>query len=190
MQRKAWPVTVVPGPSALDSALVLSGMPVDRFAFVGFLVRGRVKLIQQLAVFDGTGAAVVAFESPRRVRASLEAIGERWPERRMAVCRELTKMHEEVLRGTAGEVLAELGEPVRGRDRPCDGAIPEGGRSSARGAPPEFPRRHGGTSAERRWRNWLRRWGGDQGRRRHVSRLTGLSSKRAYELALEAKRRD
>jgi len=60
------------------------------------------------------GAAVVAFESPRRLRASLTAIGERWPARRLAVCRELTKLHEEVLRGSASEVLGRLAETVRG----------------------------------------------------------------------------
>jgi 16S rRNA (cytidine1402-2'-O)-methyltransferase len=57
---------------------------------------------------------VVAFESPRRVRAAVEALGERWPARQMAVCRELTKIHEEVVRGTSAEILEGLADPVRG----------------------------------------------------------------------------
>ena len=108
------PVTVLPGPSAVSTALVLSGLPADRFAFVGFLERGRSKLIQQLMRFEGTGAALVAFDSPRRIRASLAAIAERWPERAVVVCRELTKIHEEAIRGTAAEVAGRLGEPVKG----------------------------------------------------------------------------
>jgi 16S rRNA (cytidine1402-2'-O)-methyltransferase len=108
------PVTVLPGPSAVSTALVVSGLPTDRFAFVGFLARSKTKLLRQLAAFDGTGATLVAFESPRRVRTSLAAIAERWPRRHLAVCRELTKLHEEVLRGTADEVLEQLADPVRG----------------------------------------------------------------------------
>ena len=108
------PVTVLPGPSAVSTALVLSGLPADRFAFVGFLARTKAKLLEQLARFEATGAALVAFESPRRVKTSLEAIAERWPERQVAVCRELTKLHEEVLRGTAAEVVEKLADPVRG----------------------------------------------------------------------------
>jgi 16S rRNA (cytidine1402-2'-O)-methyltransferase len=108
------PVTVLPGPSAVPTALVASGLPADRFAFVGFLARGANKLVEQVAAFDGTGAAVVAFETPRRLRATLKALGTRWPDRRLAVCRELTKMHEQVVRGTAAEVSTALPEPVRG----------------------------------------------------------------------------
>ncbi len=116
------PVTVLPGPSAVPTALVASGLPADRFAFVGFLARGSNKLVEQIAAFDGTGAAVVAFEAPRRLAASLAAIGKRWPERRLAVCRELTKMHEQVLRGTAAEVTHGLAGPGARRDRAGAGA--------------------------------------------------------------------
>lgn len=108
------PVTVLPGASAVSTALVLSGLPCDRFAFVGFLARSKSKLVEQISAFDGTGAALVAFESPRRLRSSLAAMGERWPYRRLAVCRELTKVHEEAVRGTATEVLERLTDPVRG----------------------------------------------------------------------------
>ena len=108
------PVTVLPGPSAVPTAVVASGLPTDRFAFIGFLSRGSKRLVDQIAAFDGTGAAVVAFEAPRRLAVSLAAIAARWPERRVAVCRELTKLHEQVIRGTAMEVQAMLPQPVRG----------------------------------------------------------------------------
>jgi 16S rRNA (cytidine1402-2'-O)-methyltransferase len=108
------PVTVLPGPSAVSTALVLSGLPCDRYAFIGFLARTKSKLVAQVEALDGTGAAVVAFESPRRIRGSVAALGERWPARQMAVCRELTKLHEQVVRGSAAEVLQGLPEPVRG----------------------------------------------------------------------------
>ncbi len=108
------PVTVLPGPSAVPTALVLSGLPCDRYAFIGFLARSKSKLVAQVEALDGTGAAVVAFESPRRVRSSVAALGERWPTRQMAVCRELTKLHEEVVRGSAVEVLERLAEAVKG----------------------------------------------------------------------------
>ena len=108
------PVTVLPGASAVSTALVLAGLPADKFAFVGFLPRTKSKLLEQVSAFDGIGAAVVAFESPRRVRASLKVIAERWPERQVAVCRELTKLHEEVVRGTALEVVERLAETVKG----------------------------------------------------------------------------
>src|SRR4051794_7332653 len=89
-------VWVVPGPSAVITALVASGLPSDRWRFVGFLPR-RASELQ--AVLDSP-ETVVAFESPKRLGKSLAAIA---PSRQVAVCRELTKVHEEVVRGTAGE---------------------------------------------------------------------------------------
>jgi 16S rRNA (cytidine1402-2'-O)-methyltransferase len=108
------PVTVLPGPSSIDTALVASGLPTDRFIFVGFLPRGRLKLIRFIEAAGAAGGSVVTFESGRRLGATLAAVGDRWPQRRVAVCRELTKLHEQVFRGTAAEVAAELGEESRG----------------------------------------------------------------------------
>jgi 16S rRNA (cytidine1402-2'-O)-methyltransferase len=108
------PVTVLPGPSSIDTALVASGLPTDRFIFVGFLPRGRVKLIRFIEEAGAAGGSVVTFESGRRLGVTLAAVGDRWPQRQVAVCRELTKLHEQVLRGTAAEVAAELGEESRG----------------------------------------------------------------------------
>ena len=96
-------VEVLPGPSAVLAALVASALPADSWRFVGFLPRKRGELRR---LFAEPGATLVAFESPRRVRATLEVLAELDRERAVAVCRELTKLHEEVVRGTAGE-LAE-----------------------------------------------------------------------------------
>jgi 16S rRNA (cytidine1402-2'-O)-methyltransferase len=95
-------VEVLPGPSAALSALVASALPADRWQFVGFLPRKRSELERVFA----QPQTVVAFESPRRLGASLTALAALDPERPAAVCRELTKIHEEVVRGSAGE-LAE-----------------------------------------------------------------------------------
>jgi len=96
------PVKVLPGASAALAALVASGLPCERFRFVGFLPRGQREL---LAALDGPETQV-AFESPRRLAASLAALAAQEPLRALVVCRELTKTHEETLRGSAQE-LAE-----------------------------------------------------------------------------------
>src|SRR5918996_331522 len=97
------PVEVLPGPSAAITALVASGLPADEWHFHGFLPRKKGELRELLSNGDGT---LVAFESPRRLPATLTLLAELDPGRRVAVCRELTKAHEEVVRGTAAE-LAE-----------------------------------------------------------------------------------
>jgi 16S rRNA (cytidine1402-2'-O)-methyltransferase len=96
-------VEVLPGPSAALTALVVSGLPATTWRFVGFLPRKRGDLE---ALFRGAGETLVAFESPRRVGAALAALAAVDPARPVAVCRELTKLHEEIVRGDAG-ALAE-----------------------------------------------------------------------------------
>jgi 16S rRNA (cytidine1402-2'-O)-methyltransferase len=104
-------VEVLPGPSAALSALVASALPVDRWRFVGFLPRKRSELERVLS----SPETVVAFESPRRVGASLAVLASLDPERPVAVCRELTKVHEEVVRGRAAELAERYsGEPPKG----------------------------------------------------------------------------
>jgi len=105
-------VEVLPGPSAALAALVASALPADRWRFVGFLPRKRGEL---RSVLSEPGGTLVAFESPRRVPATLSLLAEIDPVRQVAVCRELTKLHEEVVRGGAAE-LAEryAGAPPRG----------------------------------------------------------------------------
>jgi 16S rRNA (cytidine1402-2'-O)-methyltransferase len=94
-------VEVLPGPSSVTTALVASGLPADRWRFVGFLPRKRAELERLLAENEDT---LIAFESQRRLAATLGALGGIDPERPLAVCRELTKLHEEVRRGVAGEL--------------------------------------------------------------------------------------
>jgi 16S rRNA (cytidine1402-2'-O)-methyltransferase len=104
-------VEVLPGPSAALAALVASALPADRWRFTGFLPRRRSELLEVL----DSPETLVAFESPRRVAASLAALAEVDPERPVAVCRELTKLHEEVVRGTAAELAARYADaPPKG----------------------------------------------------------------------------
>jgi 16S rRNA (cytidine1402-2'-O)-methyltransferase len=106
------PVEALPGPSAAVSALVSSGLPVDRWRFVGFLPRRRAELERVLL---GSPETLVAFESPRRLVGTLGVLAEHDPQRGVAVCRELTKLHEEVRRGGAAELAAHYERhPPRG----------------------------------------------------------------------------
>ena len=105
-------VEVLPGPSAALAALVASALPADRWRFVGFLPRRKGELRKVLGEPGGT---LVAFESPRRVPATLRVLAELDPDRPAAVCRELTKVHEEVVRGAASELAERYSDmPPRG----------------------------------------------------------------------------
>jgi 16S rRNA (cytidine1402-2'-O)-methyltransferase len=108
------PVTVLPGATAVDTALVASGFPVERYQFVGFLPRGGRGLTSLWEELASWPYPVVAFESPRRLPASLRSLADVLPEREVAVCRELTKKFEEVVRGTATELAARLAEAPKG----------------------------------------------------------------------------
>jgi 16S rRNA (cytidine1402-2'-O)-methyltransferase len=101
------PVVPIPGPSAFLTALVMSGLPTDRFLYEGFLPRkkGRMSRLQSLADFKGT---VIIYESPMRVVETLKDIHKNFGNRRMVFCRELTKKFETVVRGTVMDVLAHL----------------------------------------------------------------------------------
>jgi 16S rRNA (cytidine1402-2'-O)-methyltransferase len=108
------PVTVLPGASAVETALVASGLVGDRYQFLGYLpraARARENLWAELAAWPHP---VVAFESPQRLPASLASLAAALPERPVAVCRELTKRFEEVVRGSATEVAQRFAEPPRG----------------------------------------------------------------------------
>lgn len=104
-------VEVLPGPSAALTALVASGLPAETWRFVGFLPRRRGELEALLRAEE----TLVAFESPRRVGASLAVLAALDAERPVALCRELTKLHEEIVRGPAAELAARYAEEtVRG----------------------------------------------------------------------------
>jgi 16S rRNA (cytidine1402-2'-O)-methyltransferase len=107
-------VTVLPGPSAIETALVVSGFGTDRFQFLGYLPRAegeRKKLWDELARWPDP---VVAFESPQRLGAALTSLAATLPGRRVAVCRELTKRFEEVVRGPVNEVAERFRGDVKG----------------------------------------------------------------------------
>ncbi len=121
-------VEVLPGPSAALAALVASALPADRWRFEGFLPRKRGELQN---VFDSP-ETVVAFESPKRLPNTLRALAELDPARPVAVCRELTKLHEEVVRGTAAELAARYeSQPPRGEIVLVIGAAPGGPSDTA-----------------------------------------------------------
>jgi 16S rRNA (cytidine1402-2'-O)-methyltransferase len=103
-------IEVLPGPSAVLTALVASGLPADRWRFEGFLPRRAGELERVL----GAAETVVAFESPRRLPASLAALAALAPDRPAAVCRELTKLHEEVARGPLGDLARRFRDEVKG----------------------------------------------------------------------------
>jgi 16S rRNA (cytidine1402-2'-O)-methyltransferase len=119
------PVEVLPGPSAAITALVASGLPADEWHFHGFLPRKKGELRRVLSEPGGT---LVAFESPRRVPGTLALLAELDPEREVAVCRELTKVHEEIVRGNAAELAERYdGAPPKGEVVLVIGAAPEEG---------------------------------------------------------------
>ena len=104
-------VESVPGPSAVTTALAVSGMPADSFQFLGFLPRRRRERQGRLREAAGSTLTMVLFEAPHRLRATLEDIALVLGDRPIAVCRELTKLHEEVYRGTAAEALERFETP-------------------------------------------------------------------------------
>ncbi|SEE26088.1 16S rRNA (cytidine1402-2'-O)-methyltransferase [Streptomyces sp. 3213] len=108
-------VTAVPGPSAVLTALALSGLPVDRFCFEGFLPRKAGERLSRLREVAGERRTLVYFEAPHRLDDTLAAMAEAFgAERRAAVCRELTKTYEEIKRGPVGELAEWAAEGVRG----------------------------------------------------------------------------
>ena len=108
------PVTVLPGPSAVETALVASGLVAERYRFLGYLPRGASALGGVWEELASWPWPTVAFESPQRLPRTLRSLAERFPDRRGAVCRELTKQYEEVVRGTAAELAEAFPEPPKG----------------------------------------------------------------------------
>jgi 16S rRNA (cytidine1402-2'-O)-methyltransferase len=107
-------VTVLPGPSAVETALVASGLVSERYAFLGFLPRRQGELAALWDELASSAWPVVAFESPRRLPATLRSLAAAAPAREVAVCRELTKRFEEVVRGEAAELAERFSEPPKG----------------------------------------------------------------------------
>jgi 16S rRNA (cytidine1402-2'-O)-methyltransferase len=107
-------VTVLPGPSAAETALVASGLVAEQYRFLGFLPRGEKRLAALWDELGGWTWPAVAFESPQRLPATLRSLAAADPDRQVAVCRELTKRFEEVVRGTAQEVAERFEAPPKG----------------------------------------------------------------------------
>ncbi|MFC2058211.1 16S rRNA (cytidine(1402)-2'-O)-methyltransferase [Chloroflexota bacterium] len=104
-------VVAIPGPSALPAALAVSGLPADQFIYLGFLPRRKGKRVRLLKEIGAEPRTIIAFESPHRLLASLADIGETLGDRRISVCRELTKIHEEVFRGTVSQAIDYFSQP-------------------------------------------------------------------------------
>ena len=134
-------VTVLPGASAVETALVASGLVADRYSFLGFLPRRPAELDAVWAELSGSPSPTVAFESPGRLPATLASLARAEPAREVAVCRELTKRFEEVVRGKAAELAARFAAPPRGEITLVVGA--------ARAAPPDDSRVAGAVAAVR-----------------------------------------
>ena len=108
------PVTVLPGPSAVETALVASGLVAERYQFLGYLPRRAGELRALAEELAGWSHPVVAFESARRLPRSLAALAQEMPDRPAAVCRELTKRFEEVVGGSLRELAERFAEPPKG----------------------------------------------------------------------------
>ena len=126
------PVSVLPGPSAVETALVASGLAGERFQFLGYLPRGEKALAALWAELARWPHPAVAFESPQRLPATLRSLAAALPNRPAAVCRELTKRFEEVARGLPAELAARFPGPTKGEITLVIGA----GEAEARTAGP------------------------------------------------------
>ena len=109
--RAGIPVVPVPGPSAVITALVVSGLPTDRFLYLGFLPRRASARKQALKSVAQETETLVILEAPHRLQPTLNDLQLLLGDRQLAVCRELTKLHEEVFRGTTGQAIARFTEP-------------------------------------------------------------------------------
>lgn len=109
--KQGLPVVPIPGPSAVITALVVSGLPCEQFLYLGFLPRRPRQRRQLLASITNEPRTIVFFEAPHRLKETLSDIGDILGDRRIAVCRELTKVHEEVFRGKVAQAMDHFSEP-------------------------------------------------------------------------------
>jgi 16S rRNA (cytidine1402-2'-O)-methyltransferase len=104
------PVVPIPGANAALSALIISGLPTDRFLFIGFPPRDRKSMNKLLDALESESGTILMYESPHRIKKTLAVIAERWSERSMAIVREITKRHEEAIRGSVTACLSHVEE--------------------------------------------------------------------------------
>ncbi len=114
-REKGVEVEVVPGPTAIEPALIYSGFPIDKFAFVGFLPREKSKILKKVENFLDNGVTTVIYESPFRVSKSLEAIQTKYPEVHVSLSNDLTKKFEKIITGTITEAISQVkGKALKG----------------------------------------------------------------------------
>ena len=165
-------VVTVPGPSAVTAAIAVSGLPVEGFVYFGFLPRRKTERRRLLESVAAETRALVAFETPHRLSASLTDVLTTLGDRRIAVCRELTKLHEEVFRGTVSGSIGHFTEP-RGEFT----LVIEGGVSqTAQGSPQE---------AKALLARMRRAGAGAKEAVAQVEEQSGLSRREVYRLWLE-----
>jgi 16S rRNA (cytidine1402-2'-O)-methyltransferase len=162
------PVTVLPGPTAVATALVASGLAGERYQFLGYLPRGEAALGAVWAELRHWRHPAVAFESPQRLPGSLASLARVEPERRVAICRELTKRFEEVVPGTASDLAERFSEPPKGEITVVIGAAASDSRDPEDPAALEAVAELVAAGAPRRAAAEV------------VSRLTGVSRNRLY----------
>jgi len=169
------PVEVIPGPSALVSALVVSGLPTDRFAFEGFLPSRAARRRKALAALAQEARTMIFYETPQRIREFLADAAQSLGDRRACVVRELSKVHEEILRGTLPALLAELSarETVLGEITVVIAGAPKRAETSVEDVVRDALN---GSSASAR------------DLAREISDRTGISKKRAYEEILRRRK--
>lgn len=175
------PVEVLPGPSALETALVASGFATDAFVFLGYLPRKKGDLDHTLAAIAIEPRTCVAYESPHRLRKTLDAAAATLGDRNIAICRELTKKFEEVTRGAAAGLAAALPDKVKGEIVLVFEGVSDSGKKSAGDAPDNLETVLAGMLDL-----------GIPARRiaEMASSLTGLSRNHIYRLVLELKGRN
>lgn len=167
-------VSAIPGPSAVITALAVSGLPTDRFTFEGFLPRRAGERSRALELLAGEPRTMVFFESPSRLAPMLAALAEAFgADRRSAVCRELTKLHEEIRRGGLGELADWAAGGVRGE------IVVVVAGAAATEASPE--------AALREVLRLVADGAGLKDATREVSGATGLSARELYAQALAAR---
>lgn len=167
-------VSAIPGPSAVITALAVSGLPTDRFAFEGFLPRKAGERVRAVAALAAERRTLVFFEAPTRLAEALAALAEGFgQDRPAAVCRELTKLHEEVKRGGLGELAEWAAEGVRGEIAIVVGGAPEREASPADALADVLRLVAGGTRMK--------------DAAREVAAQTGLHARELYTAALAAR---
>ncbi len=171
------PVTPIPGPSAVTAALGVAGLPVDRFLFLGFLPRTQKARRRALEEVGGGRATLVLFEAPHRIHETLADVAQVLGPRRVALVREATKIHEEVRRGRADEVAAQIaGARLRGEIT----LVVEG----AAAAPPAERADEPATYLRRLLNRGMTR----RDAARNLAETYGISHRKAYQMALELTR--